>query len=168
MACARRKVHCPFAGISGRAMRFIPKEEYARIMGVLPILCVDVAVQNSKGEYLLIRRANEPLKDQWWVIGGRVLKGETLEQAAVRKVREEVGLDVGSVKPIGYYEDVSETNPFGLSTPQHSVSAVFSASVDDQQVRLDSQSTEWKYSDQLPEDFLVRVFNERHKINQCP
>ena len=141
-------------------MSFIPEEEYARIMEILPILCVDVVVQNSKAQYLLIRRANEPLKDQWWVIGGRVLKGETLEQAVVRKVEEEVGLNVGSVRPIGYYEDVSEMNPFGLSSPQHSVSVVFSARVDDhQRVRLDSQSTEWKYSDELPEDFLVRVFN---------
>jgi len=140
-------------------MRFIPKEEYARIMGVLPILCVDVAVQNSEGQYLLIRRANEPLKDQWWVIGGRVLKGETLEQAAVRKVREEVGLNVGSVKPIGYYEDTLETNPFGLSTPLHSVSVVFSATVDDhQQINLDGQSTVWKYSDELPSSFCIKTF----------
>ena len=162
MARARRKVHRPFAGISGRAMTFIPEEEYARIMGVLPILCVDVALQNSKGQYLLIRRANEPLKGQWWVIGGRVLKGETLEQAVVRKVREEVGLKVSSAKPIGYYEGVSETNPFGLSTPQHSVSVVFSAEIDDQQqVRLDNQSTEWKYSHELPKRFCIKTFVEK-------
>jgi len=140
-------------------MRFIPEEEYARIMGVLPILCVDVVVQNSKCEYLLIRRANEPLKDLWWIIGGRVLKGETLDQAAARKVREEVGLTVSSVQPIGYYEDVCETNPFGLSSPQHSVSVVFSATVDQhQKVKLDNQSTDWKYSTELPEDFLIQVF----------
>ena len=143
-------------------MSFIPEEEYARIMNVLPILCVDVAVQDAKGQYLLIRRANEPLKGQWWVIGGRVMKGETLEQAAVRKVREEAGMNVCSVKPIGYYEDVSEMNPLGLSSPQHSVSVVFSARFDDhQQVRLDSQSTEWKYSDELPAGFRIKTFVEK-------
>ena len=42
-------------------MRLIPIKEYSRIIEVLPILCVDVAVQNSKGEYLLVRRTNEPL-----------------------------------------------------------------------------------------------------------
>lgn len=44
-------------------MSLIPADEYARIIEVLPILCVDVIVQNSKGEYLLVKRANEPLKD---------------------------------------------------------------------------------------------------------
>ena len=140
-------------------MSFIPANDYAQITKVLPILCVDVVVQNSMGEYLLVKRANEPLKDQWWVVGGRVLKGETLEQAAVRKVREEVGLKVDFVKPIGYYEDTFGTNPFGLSTLLHSVSTVFSAMVDDQQqVRLDSQSTEWKYSDELPGGFRIKGF----------
>jgi len=138
---------------------FIPEEEYARIMEVIPILCVDVAVRNAKGEYLLVRRANEPLKGQWWVIGGRVLKGETLEQAAVRKIREEVGLDVGSVTSIGYYEDAFETNRFGSPTPLHSVSAVFLATVgDDQKIRLDGQSIAWKYADSLPERFHVKGF----------
>ena len=123
----------------------------------LPILCVDVVVQNPKNEYLLIRRANEPLKDQWWVIGGRVLKGDTLEQAAIRKVREEVGLTISAAVPIGYYEDVSEKNPFGLMSPQHSVSVVFSAKVEGQeQVKLDNQSSDWKYADQLPDGFLIR------------
>lgn len=128
-------------------------------MGVLPILCVDVVIQNQKDEYLLIRRANEPLKDEWWVIGGRVLKGDTLEQAAIRKVREEVGLTIGSAVPIGYYEDVAEKNPFGMRTPQHSVSVVFSTRVNGQEpVRLDSQSSEWKYDVSLPEKFRIRPF----------
>jgi len=146
-------------------MIFIAEKEYARIMGVLPILCVDVVVQNSKGEYLLIKRANEPLKDQWWALGGRVLKGELLEQAAIRKVSEEAGLKVSSVKPIGYYEDISETNPFGLSKPLHSVSIVFSANADDhQQIRLDDQSTEWKYSKRLPADFHIKSFDGHQVI----
>jgi colanic acid biosynthesis protein WcaH len=140
-------------------MSFIPADEYAHIIEVLPILCVDVIVQNSRGEYLLIKRANEPRKDQWWVVGGRVLRGETLEQAAIRKVKEEVGLKVNFMEPIGYYEDVSETNPFGLSIPLHSVSVVFSTVVDDnQQVRLDNQTVGWKYSADLPTDFRVKSF----------
>lgn len=140
-------------------MNFIPDEEYAQIIEVLPVLCVDVLLQNSAGEYLLVKRANEPLKGQWWVIGGRVLKGETLEQAAIRKVEEELGLKVNSVEPIGYYEDVSETNRFELSTPLHSVSIVFSAVVDDsQQVKLDSQSSDWKYFPKMTKGFSVKSF----------
>lgn len=137
----------------------IPSEQYKKIVEVLPILCVDVIIKNSKGEYLLIKRANEPLKDQWWVIGGRVLKGESLEQAAKRKVKEEAGLEIDGIKSIGYYEDASETNPFGLEIQLHSVSIVFSANIEDKQtVTLDYQSSGWKYSKDLPKKFRVKRF----------
>ena len=159
MACARWQIHCPFTRISGGGI-IIPIEEYKKIVAVLPILCVDVIIKNGKGEYLLIKRANEPLKDQWWVIGGRVLMGESLEQAAERKVKEEVGLEIDDVKSIGYYEDALETNPFGLATPLHSVSVVFSTSIDNKQrVTVDSQSSDWKYSNELPVKFFIKPFH---------
>ncbi|MCG2776728.1 MAG: NUDIX domain-containing protein [Desulfobacterales bacterium] len=141
-------------------MSLIPADEYARIIEALPILCVDVVVRNSMDEYLLVKRANEPLKDQWWVVGGRVLKGESLDQAAIRKVREEAGLEVKFVQPIGYYEDSFETNPFGGAIKLHSVSVVFSTIVDNRQkIRIDYQSSEWKYSKELPENFRIKSFS---------
>ena len=137
----------------------LPADEYKKIIEVLPILCVDVVVRSKNGQCLLIKRANEPLKGVWWVIGGRVLKGETLEQAAIRKVREEASLEVGDVYPVGYYEDVAEKNPFGHGSGQHSVSIVFSGTVGDhQQIKLDHQSSDWKYSSELPTNFRVRSF----------
>lgn len=138
----------------------IPIEHYKKIVEVLPILCVDIIIKNQNGEYLLIKRANEPLKGQWWVIGGRVLKGENLEQAAKRKVKEEVGLEIDNVKSVGYYEDVSETNPFGLTTPLHSISIVFSTIIENEKiVTLDYQSSDWKYSKELPIDFFIKPFH---------
>ncbi len=139
----------------------IPTEQYNQIIEVLPILCVDVVITNTRGEYLLIKRANEPMKGQWWVIGGRLLKGETLEEAVVRKVREETSLVVEAVQPIGYYEALSQENPFGLDSPLHAVSVVFSTVVNDvQQIRLDDQSLDWKYSVELPADFCFKPFDQ--------
>ena len=139
----------------------IPLEHYKEIVEVLPILCVDVIIKNHNGEYLLIKRANEPLKGQWWVIGGRVLKGESLEQAAKRKVKEEVGLEIDNVQSIGYYEDSLETNPFGSAIPLHSISIVFSTIIEDEKrVTLDYQSSDWKYSKELPTDFFIKPFHK--------
>ena len=90
----------------------IPESKYASIIEVLPILCVDIMIQNADGEYLLIQRAREPLQGEWWVIGGRVLKGETLVEAAIRKVKDETNLNIKNVKLAGYYEDTNETNRF--------------------------------------------------------
>ena len=140
----------------------IQVENYKQIIEVLPILCVDVVVKNSLGEYLLVKRANEPLKGTWWVVGGRVLKGEALEKAAIRKVREETSLVIGAPNPIGYYEDTDGTNPLGLESVQHSVSVVFSAMIDDhQKIKLDNQSSDWKFSKALPPLFCVKQFNSQ-------
>lgn len=142
-------------------MKYIPPAEYSQIINVLPIICVDVVIQNQAGEYLLLKRVNEPMKGYWWVVGGRLQKGETLKQAAVRKVKEEAGLDVEGVVPIGYYEDIFDTNPFGVSTPLHTVSVVFYVQVgNDVMIRLDSQSDSWKYSKELPNEFRINPFAE--------
>lgn len=143
----------------------IPKEKYAEIMEVLPILCVDIIIKNLHDEYLLIKRANEPLKGEWWVIGGRVLKGETLRQAAIRKIKEEVGLTASNLELVGYYEDIYENNPFGMPTPQHSVSIVFSTTVDGcEPVQLDCQSSDWKFSKDLPERFCVTLVRGAEQV----
>ena len=43
---------------------------------------------------VLIRRGKEPLRGRWVVPGGTVELGETLEEALIREIREETGLDV--------------------------------------------------------------------------
>lgn len=43
---------------------------------------------------VLIRRGKEPLRGRWVVPGGTVELGETLEEALVREMREETGLEI--------------------------------------------------------------------------
>jgi mutator protein MutT len=50
------------------------------------------------GRVLLIRRGKEPLHGRWLVPGGTVELGETLEEALVREMREETGLEVEPVE----------------------------------------------------------------------
>ena len=45
-------------------------------------------------ECILVERGTEPLKGVWWFPGGRMFKGETFFDAAVRKIREEVGIKI--------------------------------------------------------------------------
>lgn len=140
-------------------MTHIDRGLYKEIIGVLPILCVDIAVRNARGEYLLVKRANPPKQGSWWVLGGRVNKGETLAAAAVRKVREEAGVSVSELRPVGYMELPSDDHPFGLPGDYHAVSVVFSGLLgDDQSVQLDAQSSEWRWGADLPADFEVKTF----------
>ena len=140
-------------------MSVISKKQYLQVLENLPILCVDIIVQNAKGEYLLVKRNNEPKKSRWWVVGGRLLKGESLEQAVVRKVKEETGQRIRDIRPIGYFELINGANPFGAAFEYHTVSVVFTAVIDGSDpVKLDTQSSEFKFSKKLPGDFKVRFF----------
>lgn len=52
------------------------------------------AVVVKGSDVLLIRRGKAPRKGEWSLPGGSVELGETTEEATVREVKEETGLDV--------------------------------------------------------------------------
>ena len=58
---------------------------------------------NSK--ILLVKRVTVPFKGYWALPGGRVDVEEKVEQAVVREVKEETGLDVRIVRKIGEYHE---------------------------------------------------------------
>jgi ADP-ribose pyrophosphatase YjhB (NUDIX family) len=69
----------------------IPKRTYQKIQSLVPIVCVDIICIHNQ-HVLFAKRAEEPLKDKWFLPGGRLYYGETLEECAVRKAKEECGL----------------------------------------------------------------------------
>ena len=56
-------------------------------VGVGAVVIIDERV-------VLIRRGKEPLRGRWVVPGGTVELGETLEEALIREMREETGLEI--------------------------------------------------------------------------
>src|SRR5450759_3174212 len=61
------------------------------------IPCVAVIIKNSHNQVLLLLRDNKPalsFANHWTLPGGRVEGKETLEPAAQRELREEIGLEL--------------------------------------------------------------------------
>ena len=133
----------------------IEENLYKKIIQALPILCVDLLIKNEMNQYLLHHRNNEPLKGQWWVPGGRVHKLESINDAASRKCKEELGLEIKDWDYDGFYEDWYDKNSFDSNTKFHGVSIVLSAikRLKNATIILDEQSTEWAFHDNLPERF---------------
>ena len=119
---------------------WVPDEFYGRIMGSVPIVCVDLVIIRDT-EFLLGKRKNEPEKGQWFVPGGRVMKGEKLLDAVIRKTKEEVGLDVN--KEDAEFLMVGETI-FEEGEDRHSVNVVYKISADDKTITFfdESQTSE--------------------------
>jgi len=65
------------------------------------------AIIVHKGKILLEKRKNAPGKGKWSVPGGLVELGESLEQAVIREVKEETGLEVEEPRLIDVVDDVS-------------------------------------------------------------
>jgi 8-oxo-dGTP diphosphatase len=82
------------------------------------IPCAGAVVKDDAGRMLLILRGHDPGKGLWSIPGGRIEPGETGEEAVVREVREETGLDVicgqllGSVERPGRAGDVIVISDF--------------------------------------------------------
>jgi 8-oxo-dGTP diphosphatase len=82
---------------------------------------VGAVITDQSGRLLLIRRRNEPGAGLWSLPGGRVESGETDEQAVVREVREETGLQVqcgpllGAVERPGLRGDVFDIRDYEAS-----------------------------------------------------
>ena len=69
--------------------------------GPVEVPCVGAVVHDDRGRLLLVRRGNPPSRGLWSVPGGRVEPGETEEDAVVREVAEETGLEVTAGALIG-------------------------------------------------------------------
>ncbi|MFN8640158.1 MAG: NUDIX hydrolase [Planctomycetota bacterium] len=97
--------------------------EYARPAVTVDVVLFDLAVP-TKPRVLLIRRRRAPFRGRWALPGGFVDPHEDLEDAARRELREETGIEVGSLWQLGAYGTPGR-DPRG-----HTISVVFCGAAD--------------------------------------
>lgn len=128
----------------------VPFAEYRRFLSTMPILCVDCLVVNGRGQFLLVKRKNEPLLGEYWMPGGRVYKGERLVEAVQRKMREEIGVDVDIVENVGFFEFFHQKTREKAEGGVHSISFVYLVRPKSRNIRLDTQSSAWGWFKEIP------------------
>ena len=113
--------------------------------------CVSV----KDGKVLLVKRAHKPFNGYWVLPGGHVEQGETIRDAAVREMREELGLDIEIIETIDVFDDPNR-DPRGL------ISVAVLARPKGGRIVLNREASDYKWFplDDLPE----KIGFDRKKI----
>ena len=133
-------------------MTFIPEPEYKDLIKKIPIFCGDFLIFAEK-KYLLIKRKVQPVKDVYWVIGGRLRHNETMAQLAERVMMQEIGKSFSDFKIIGFsnyiFPDVPDARATHTPTLLHivPVKKMF-------EPKIDNKHTDYIWTDKLPEEML--------------
>ncbi|MGI6524641.1 MAG: NUDIX domain-containing protein [Bdellovibrionota bacterium] len=132
-------------------MSFIPDDLYQKILENVPIACVDIAIV-ANGAVLLVQRKDAPARGEWWVPGGRVLKGEMLRETALRKAKEEVGIQCHIGPIVHTAETIFPDGPYGVAV--HSVNTCFLLypHANETLPALDDHHSDFKWVSTVPSD----------------
>ncbi len=66
---------------------------------------VDAVIEDGEGNVVLIKRKYPPFKDYYALPGGFIKKGENLEKALKREVKEETNLEIRIINKIGTFSE---------------------------------------------------------------
>jgi 8-oxo-dGTP diphosphatase len=116
-----------------------------------PRVGVGVMIQNEKGEVLLGLRAGAHGAGEWAFPGGHVEFGETVFQTAVREVKEETDMDIGTCKLISVCDKMRYAKSDGK---RYLIFGVFGTIASGKPKVMEPQKCkEWKWfaPDALPE-----------------
>jgi colanic acid biosynthesis protein WcaH len=119
----------------------IPAVLFDQIVKCLPIVSVDAVIVIDKS-LLFLRRQNVPAKGEWWFAGGRIKKGESLEQALRREVKEETGLEISEYKLINVYSRVFPE--------RHDITIAYLCKCKEGKVTLNNEHSEYKLLKSIP------------------
>ena len=105
--------YCPLCGShlssceeEGRERLFCPACQWIHYENPLPSAAA--LVRNEKGEILLVKRGVEPGLEKWALPSGFIEIEETPEEACLRELKEETGLEGEIIRLVGVYSQKSQ------------------------------------------------------------
>lgn len=98
--------------IEGRTRAYCPACGWIAYENPLP--CAAAFVKNEHEKILLVKRGVEPGKGKWALPSGFIELDETPEEACLRELKEETGLDGRIVRLLGVYSQASAVYKYVL------------------------------------------------------
>ncbi len=123
--------------------------DYPRPALTVDAVLFDKAEEGEEPRVLLIRRKNPPFQGKWAFPGGFVDMEETVEEAVVRELAEETGVELKGLEQLATFSQV-DRDPRGRV-----VSVVFTKEVDRRDHSVggadDAEAAQWFPLSDLPE-----------------
>lgn len=115
--------HCPSCGI--KSSKILSTTVYfCRNCGIeihfSPVTSAAALIEDPSGNVLFIKRKKAPEKGKLGIPGGFLNPGESLEEALVREVKEEVGLELNSWSYLGGWP-----NEYSYNSVVYSVTDIY-------------------------------------------
>ncbi|KJE20274.1 ADP-ribose pyrophosphatase [Frankia torreyi] len=114
---------------------------------------VNVAIWDAAGRLLLIRRSDD---GYWSLPGGFMDFGERIAEAAVREVKEEVGLAVRVTGIVGIYTDPAHVTAFDNGEVHQQCTVCFEATVEGGAASISAEASAVRFCT-LPETAELRI-----------
>ncbi len=148
---------------------WLPDETFKSVIQHTPLISIDLIVRNEQGEVLLGKRVNAPAKGYWFVPGGRVSKNETLDDAFVRLVKEELGIESGvtraDAKFLGVFEHFYDDCVFGSDVSTHYIILGYEIFCSELNIKnqFDQHSDYlWSLEKIIKENTNINIFTKRY------
>lgn len=129
---------------------WIEESRWRQVVETVPVPSVDLVVVVDGG-VVLAERTNEPARGEWFVPGGRVRKGEPLDDAVQRVAQSELGVGVEVEERLGAYDHFYATSEFD-GVDKHYVAHGFVVCPDGEPEVNDDQHERVQVFDTRPSD----------------
>ncbi len=134
----------------------LDRADFLQLLRTGPLVSIDLVVRDPAGRVLVGWRVNRPARDTWFVPGGRVFKGERLDDAFRRITAAELGrpFERADAQSLGVFEHFYNDN--GLDVPgvgTHYVVLAHALTVAADFQRPDAQHSAWRWM--TPEELLA-------------
>ncbi|PIT86324.1 MAG: hypothetical protein COU33_03795 [Candidatus Magasanikbacteria bacterium CG10_big_fil_rev_8_21_14_0_10_43_6] len=138
-----------------------PLDVFQNTVQYFPTVSINLVIQNAAGEFLFVKRKNNPAKGLYWIPGGRIFAGESLAVAAKRILFGEVGIDqeIDFVSHV-FAEEIFDTTAFDAedfalyTKDTHHVhylaTAAYVRLTQEATITLDSQSSDFLWTKKIP------------------
>ena len=137
---------------------YLDQEHYELALSLAPMLCIDLlVVHGSTGEAALIVRDDSQGDQRYALVGGGVFRGETLNEAATRHLRETLGEGISWSGSFDRVPDALlqyfpyEREGYGIDARKHSVGLTYLVEIEGETaVGGEANQIVWFQLDALP------------------